>query len=421
MRDEFLSQHWQRYPVAPVTAPFRGRVHAIIPTATEHVPGWRVTLARGGQLTEQVFERLVFDEGPAAQKALPVQVLREGDLVAISETGVLTLLAPRLQSLPSYSFRPDRLQLWQDFNFWLREFFRERGFVHVATPSLVPCPGTEPSLEPFSTELAVGSHRETKFLPTSPELHLKKALVLGAEKIFEVRSCFRNDEITRHHQPEFTMIEWYRAYEPLEAIREDVRALVQYLVRKMPIPQLTTVPSEVLSVAELFERHCGFRLRPETTFGELKALAETHQISVPAGSSIDDVFFLLFMEKIEAQLDPARMTFVTAYPPYQAALARVSADGWGVRFEMYWQGLEIANAFHELNDPVIQAARFEQDLAKKKAMGKTPVPLDPEFQQSLEAGMPPSSGIALGVERLFMAMTGIGTIAETRLFPLRGP
>ncbi|RYZ77811.1 MAG: EF-P lysine aminoacylase GenX, partial [Proteobacteria bacterium] len=104
---------------------------------------------------------------------------------------------------------------------------------------------------------------------------------------------------------------------------------------------------------------------------------------------------------------------------YQAALARLTEDGWGDRFEVYWQGLEIANAFHELNDPNVQRERFAEDLLKKKKMNKELIPVDEEFLQCLEAGMPPSAGIALGLERLFMAMTGFTQIADTRLFPIK--
>ncbi len=126
--------------------------------------------------------------------------------------------------------------------------------------------------------------------------------------------------------------------------------------------------------------------------------------------------FLIFMEKIESQLPQDELIFVEKYPPYQAALARLTEDGWGDRFEVYWKGLELANAFHELNDPSIQRRRSEEDLQKKKDLHKEAVSLDEEFFQCLEAGMPPSGGIALGVERLFMALFDIKTIKDLRVF-----
>jgi lysyl-tRNA synthetase class 2 len=110
------------------------------------------------------------------------------------------------------------------------------------------------------------------------------------------------------------------------------------------------------------------------------------------------------MEKIENQWPKDRLVFVEKYPPYQAALARVGSDGWAERFEAYWQGLELANAFHELNNPVLQRERAEDDLKKKQQLGKKPIELDAEFFAALDYGLPPAAGIALGLERLYMAL-----------------
>jgi lysyl-tRNA synthetase class 2 len=178
-------------------------------------------------------------------------------------------------------------------------------------------------------------------------------------------------------------------------------------------------PRNVLSfsVAELFKIHCDFTLTPQTSKDELKALAEKLHVDVRSAESIDDYFFLIFMEKIESQLHGDDMVFVEKYPPYQAALARLTSDGWGDRFEVYWKGLELANAFHELNDPQVQRLRSAEDLQKKAEAGKELIQLDTEFFQCLDAGMPPSGGIALGVERLFMALMGQGQIADLFVFP----
>jgi len=411
-RAEFLTNKWNRYPLLPKGVSFFGRLMEI----QSREGGWDVTVEREGKAFQQAFPQLILSE-VAGEKA--DRLLMAGDLVAINEQGVVTLLAPFSGKLPSGRIlKMDTLRLWQEYIFWLREFFREQGFTEIRTPSLVVCPGTEPSLDVFSTEFVHGSRREKLFLPTSPELHLKKALALGAEKIFEVKNVFRNGEVTDHHQPEFTMIEWYRAYENLASIQRDVAALVHYLMEKIPAMR-APVGVEKASIAELFKRYCGFDLRPETTLEQMKALAAQLKVDASSATTIDDYFFLIFMEKIETQFAAGKLVFVENYPPYQAALARLTPDGWGDRFEVYWHGLELANAFHELNDPAIQKQRFTEDLAKKKVMGKESIPLDPEFMQCLEAGMPPSAGIALGVERLFMALTGITSISETRLFPMK--
>lgn len=343
------------------------------------------------------------------------QFLIEGDVVAVKSATELVLLAPQKASLPNRKYNADVLDQWNHYLENLRGFFREQSFIEVRTPSLVTCPGTEPSLDVFSTELKIGSRKEKLFLPTSPELHLKKALALGAEKIFEVAPCFRNGEITERHQPEFLMLEWYRAYDTLKTIKNDVVELVQYLAKQMKMSPPRNVLS--FSVAELFKIHCDFTLTPQTSKDELKALAEKLHVDVRSAESIDDYFFLIFMEKIESQLHGDDMVFVEKYPPYQAALARLTPDGWGDRFEVYWKGLELANAFHELNDPQVQRLRSAEDLQKKAEAGKELIQLDTEFFQCLDAGMPPSGGIALGVERLFMALMGQGQIADLFVFP----
>ncbi|WP_413288795.1 EF-P lysine aminoacylase EpmA [Bdellovibrio sp. HCB337] len=372
-------------------------------------------LTREGKNHSRIFSKLYFTE----DASLSVQtLLAPGDLVAVADNGEITLLAPALQKLPERYLQVDLLKQWQEFLYWVREFFKEQGFVEIQTPGLVTCPGTEPSLDVFSTDLVLGSRREKLYLPTSPELHLKKALALGAEKIFEIKKCYRNGEVTTHHQPEFTMIEWYRAFDNLASIKKDVAELVKYLGSKM---SSVNGPKAVdsFTIAQLFKRDCGFELVPETNKEQLRELATKLGVDVSSATQIDDYFFLLFLEKIESQLPTEHMTFVENYPPYQAALARLTEDGWGDRFEVYWQGLELANAFHELNDAKVQAERFKEDLAKKKAMGKEMIPLDEEFLQCLQAGMPPSGGIALGLDRLFMALTGVSKISETRLFPMK--
>lgn len=343
------------------------------------------------------------------------EILSEGDLIAVSENRDIVLLAPHKKSLPSRAFNKELLKRWQHYLLGLRSFFIEKEFIEVQTPHLVKCPGTEPSLDVFATSLVVGSRREKLYLPTSPELHLKKALALGAEKIFELTSCFRNGEISERHQPEFLMLEWYRAYADLRSIRTDVIELVQFMAQWMGVEKPLQVQS--FSVAELFKVHCHFNFTPQTTALELRELAKVLGVDVRSAESIDDLFFLIFMDKIESQLPSEELVFVKDYPPYQAALARLTEEGWGDRFEVYWKGLELANAFNELNDPYVQRLRAQEDLDKKALMQKELFGFDEEFFQCLEAGMPPSGGIALGVERLFMALMDEVQIKKLRVFP----
>lgn len=361
---------------------------------------------------DQQIHKVRFEKAPEFSEFLDF-----GDLVAVISENELILLAPQKASLPQNAYDKELFLKWNSYLEHVRGFFKFNNFVELKTPSLVVCPGTEPTLDVFSTELQVGSRKEKLFLPTSPELHLKKALALGAEKIFEIATCFRNGELTERHQPEFLLLEWYRAYDNLASIKKDVIDLVTYLSKSLKVPG----PRQILSysVAELFKIHCQFTLTPQTTLEELKSLAEKLKVDVRSAESIDDYFFLIFMEKIEKQLPPEDLIFVEKYPPYQAALARLTEDGWGDRFEFYWQGLELANAFHELNDPKIQRLRSQEDLQKKAEAGKEAIRLDEDFFQSLEAGMPPSGGIALGLERLFMCLYRVKDLKDLRLFPIR--
>ena len=176
-------------------------------------------------------------------------------------------------------------------------------------------------------------------------------------------------------------------------------------------------PAAVLSfsVSDLFKKHLNFDLRPDTTEAELRALAEHFEVDVKSATCIDDYFYLLFMEKIEFQWPDDALVFVEKYPPYQAALARLDQQGWAERFEIYWKGFELANAFHELNDPVLQRQRSAEDLQKKTQQKKQLVELDEKFFKALEFGLPPSGGIALGLERLYMVFRGkndIGAISR---------
>jgi lysyl-tRNA synthetase class 2 len=391
-RDEYLQKHWQKYPESPRGALKYGRVHQL----------------RLG--VQNLSDSKVLDD-PDFNGS---DILKDGDLVAILPQAKFILLAPNLTERTGfYNIENDpwvKNKNWFEFIALVRLFFKEKRFLDVKTKTLVTCPGTEPSLDAFETEFAIGSKTQKFYLPTSPELNLKKLLSMGADRIFEIATVFRNGEQTNRHNPEFLMLEWYRAYAHLSQIKHDVIELVEFVCDQLKVER----PKEVLTftIPELFKKYCQFDLKPETTIEEFRVLAQKMNIDVQSATCIDDYFFLIFIEKIEFQWPMDRLVFVEKYPPYQAALARVGRDGWAERFEVYWQGLELANAFHELNDPLLQRQRSNEDLQKKVLMNKPVVELDEEFFQALEYGMPPSSGIALGLERLFMAMKKITDINQ---------
>lgn len=392
MREEFLNQYWAKYPENPRNALRFGRVYQMR-LGSHHLVDWTAI------------------EGKQHRGA---DVLIDGDLIAVLPGAQFILLAPNLTDENLfYSLENDPWQnkkRWYDYQKMIRDFFVDKKFLEVKTPTLVSCPGTEPSLEVFVTEYVEGSKKQKFFLPTSPELNLKKLISYGAEKVFEIASVFRNGEKTNKHHFEFTMLEWYRAYAQLSSIKHDTIALVEYLSQQMQVE----APKETLTftVAELFKKYCDFDLKPETTEEELKHLAQKLNVDVRDASCIDDYFYLIFMDKIEYQWPEDRLVFVEKYPPYQAALARLDHQGWADRFEVYWRGLELGNAFHELTDPTLQRKRALEDLDKKKQMGKTDISLDEDFFKALDRGMPPSAGIAVGLERLFMALLGIKDISK---------
>ncbi len=389
-RDEYLQKHWLPYPEMPRGALKWGRVEKM-------------------RLGLQILTDWQFKDWANLRAQ---DVLADGDLIAIMPGNQIILLAPNLTARTASSQLWSEHKKWQDFLVSVRHFFSEKHFQEVKTPTLVNCPGTEPSLEVFETEFKLESKVQKYYLPTSPELNLKKLLAEGAEKIFEIAAVFRNGEKTDKHEPEFIMLEWYRAFAGLNSIKLDTIELVEVMADTLKVAR----PIEVLSfnIPDLFKKYCGFELKPDTSLLELKSLAENLNIDVSAATCIDDYFYLIFIDKIENQWPQDRLVFIEKYPPYQAALARVGADGWAERFEVYWRGLELGNAFHELNNPVIQKQRALEDLAKKKSSGKKEIKLDDKFFNSLEFGLPPSAGIAIGLERLYMALNQKNKIIDLK-------
>lgn len=359
--------------------------------------------------TQPLSELKLITAKPQPQPISALDVLIEGDLVALMPQKQIILLAPNLTARKMTDQQWFTHKNWQVFIELVRRVFREKSFLDVKTPSLVLCPGTEPSLESFETEYQLESKKRRLFLPTSPELNLKKLLAEGADKIFEIAPVFRNGEKTERHSPEFLMLEWYRSFAGLHRIKMDVIEVVERLAHELKVPGPTG--HATYTVTDLFKTHCGFELTPETSAAELKALAGQLGVDVTAANCIDDYFFLIFMDKIEYKWSPDHLVFVEKYPPYQAALARTDQNGWAERFEVYWRGFEIGNAFNELNDPTAQRLRAEQDLKTKKLMGKKEINLDEGFFQALDYGLPPSAGIAMGLERLYMALTQIKDIS----------
>ncbi|MBU8541342.1 EF-P lysine aminoacylase EpmA [Falsiroseomonas tokyonensis] len=323
----------------------------------------------------------------------------------------------------------------------VRGFFHSRGYLEVETPCLVPAPGMEVHLRGFATDyrphLGIGQDT-TLWLRTSPELALKRLLVGGAGKVFELARVWRNGEASPRHAPEFTMLEWYAPDLSLAGLMEETELLLRSvcpgLVGHGEVTADFALPFERLTMAEAFGRHCrGMDIlgtvdarTGEGDAARLRANARKSGLEVPDTDNWEDGFFRLVMRYIEPAIGRGRATFLTHWPAPQAALARRDPrDGRvALRFELFAAGLELANAFEELTDPVEQRARFERDVAQRRAeTGEDGWDVDEDFLNALEAGMPPASGIALGFDRLAMLASGATDIEDVLWLPAipRGP
>lgn len=298
------------------------------------------------------------------------------------------------------------------WNYWV-----SKGLSPVETPSLVNCPGTEPHLSPFQTELNTTHQKQTMFLSTSPEMHLKKLLCQGWSNIFEIKKCFRNGELSRSHQPEFYLLEWYRNSFSLEELIEDSLEFLSHFINSRFFKG-EHQGVQIVTMQELFKKHLDFTLKPQTTTQELLALAKTQQIPFSESDNFEDLFHLLFYNKIETQLELNKITVVKYYPPCMRAFSRINSQGWASRFEIYWRSFELGNAFEEVTDPAEQNQLFEEHLQHRKDQ----VPKDEELLRLMEEkGLPPCCGIAMGLERIFLALTKKISIAEIKAFPWENP
>lgn len=339
-----------------------------------------------------------------------------GDLVEIDEAGTARVLtqARRPPSLVRRVLDPRRrraLEVRDRVEDAIRAFFRARGFRETRTPVMVENPGMEPHIRPFR----VAGERGL-WLQTSPEFAMKGLLVGGLERIFQLCPVFRDEPTSATHRPEFTMLEWYRAWAGYEAIMEDAEALVAFVAERVHGRPVVPWQGRAIDVGppwprrrvrDLFAEHAGVDLAS----ADLRAECARLGLEATEGDGWDDLYFKIWLNVVEPRLPADRPTIVTRYPASQAALAVVDADPdgtrWARRFELYAAGLELGNAFEELCDPVEQRRRFEADMAlRARVYGPAfpPTPLPERFLAALEEGLPPSAGIAVGVDRLVMLM-----------------
>ncbi|WGE83336.1 elongation factor P--(R)-beta-lysine ligase [Actinobacillus equuli] len=293
----------------------------------------------------------------------------------------------------------------------IRQFFKDRGVLEVETPALSEFSVTDVHLSTFSTQFLspFASEAKTLHLMTSPEYHMKRLLAAGSGSIFQLCRVFRNEEAGKRHNPEFTMLEWYRPHFDMYRLINEVDDLLQQI--------LDCEPAESYSYQFVFQTYVG--LDPlSATRAQLVEKARKHGFPCEDDENRDTLLQFLFSEIVEANIGKERPTAVYHFPSSQAALAQISSEDHRVaeRFEVYYKGLELANGFHELSDAKEQMRRFEQDNVQRAQMGLPAQQLDTRFLAALKAGIPNCSGVALGVDRLMMIAMNAEKIDEVMAF-----
>jgi lysyl-tRNA synthetase class 2 len=312
----------------------------------------------------------------------------------------------------------------------LRAHFRAQGFVEAESPALVASPGNETHLHAFATEcITPAGSRERRYLRTSPEFACKKLLACGEPRVVEFARSFRNREQGALHQPEFTMLEWYRANEPYETLMQDCAHVLAIAARAAGTTQFVFrgrsvdpfAQPERLTVAEAFSRYAEIDLlallppQPVCVFAEAAAKAG---VRVAPDDVWGDIFSRVLVERIEPHLGERRPTILHEYPIIQSPLARATPDNSRLaqRFELYTCGIELANACGELTDATAQRRRLEQQMDEKQRIYGERYPIDEAFIAAL-ASMPPASGAAVGLDRLVMLATGATLIEQVMWIP----
>ncbi|MEQ1438686.1 EF-P lysine aminoacylase EpmA [Fontimonas sp. SYSU GA230001] len=298
----------------------------------------------------------------------------------------------------------------------VRSFFAARGVLEVETPILSRHATVDRHIDSFAVSAPHASRLAPDvFLHTSPEFAMKRLLAAGSGPIWQIARVFRADEQGRHHNPEFSMLEWYRPGFDHHDLMDEVAELLA----------ACGVPGGCgrLSYCEAFQRHAGFD--PFTAdAADLRSRLRAHGIDEPLGLTHDEIgdrdFWLdLWMSRVVGpRLGTDTPEFIYDFPASQAALARVRKDDPPVaeRFELFWTGIELANGFHELTDAAEQERRFRADQAWRRARGRVAPPYDVNLIAALAHGMPPCAGVALGLDRLLMLRLGLACVADTLSF-----
>lgn len=296
----------------------------------------------------------------------------------------------------------------------IRQFFAQRNVMEVDTPAMSHATVTDIHLHTFQTEFVGPGYADGRklYFMTSPEFHMKRLLAAGSGCIYQICKSFRNEENGRYHNPEFTMLEWYRVGFDHHQLMDEMDAMLQLVLQCGQAERMTYQQAflKVLGVCPL-----------EASMAELKTAAASLGLSDIADpeDDRDTLLQLLFSVGVEEKIGQCVPVFVYDFPASQAALAKINAQDPRVadRFEVYFKGIELANGFHELDNPKEQLKRFEEDNAKRIEMGIATQPIDHHLIAALESGLPQCAGVALGVDRLIMLSLECDHIDQVTAFP----
>lgn len=299
----------------------------------------------------------------------------------------------------------------------LRQFFAERSVLEVETPLLSHCIGTDPQLEFFTTEYCLSPRRQTLFLQTSPEFAMKRLLAAGSGSIYQISKAFRSGESGRFHNPEFTMLEWYRVGFTLPQLMDEIAALIDGLFSGQSLQETQRV-----SYQEVFVSFTG--LNP-LVFSYQDYCAFARDCQLPEAVAIcghDHAVWLdfIFSHKVQPHLGKNALCMVHSYPACQSALARINENNAQVadRVELFINGIELGNGYYELTDAKEQSRRFDKELAIRQQK-KLPVAVkDEHLIAALESGLPECSGVAIGLDRLLMLLSGSASIDDVLSFSI---
>ena len=299
----------------------------------------------------------------------------------------------------------------------IRDFFNSNGFTDVMTPPVVSNPGMETHIHPFGLFRVQNGEKTQRFLHTSPEFHMKNLLSEGFDKIFTLSYCFRDEPISENHRPQFIMLEWYRNQISYEQIMDDCEELLEFTQTRLEEKGIATkqelkTPLVRKTIQDIFKEILNMDILEHLEVHSLRKWIESNTEGIPLPReelTFDDLFFLIFLNKIEPELKNYPKLLLYEWPHQLAALSKISERDSRVceRFEIYLQGLELCNCFHELCDLSEQKKRFKNQAREKKELYGYELPEATLLYEALDKGLSSPSGIALGVERLLKGLTGL--------------